>query len=238
MPEEINRILTDCISDYLFVTEKSGLENLKNEGIPQEKIFFTGNCMIDSLIDFLPKAQNSEIKQKLGINEKYILLTFHRPSNVDNREFYNGFQKLIQRYSNNFKFVFPIHPRTRKNLETFGINISNYPNLILTEPLGYIDFLRLIKDSFCVITDSGGIQEETTYLGIPCVTIRENTERPITVEVGTNYLAGTDFNNVFNIVDDIINNNAKKGKIPFLWDGKAGERVAKIIIEKFNNHNN
>lgn len=233
MPEEINRILTDCISDYLFVSEPSGLENLKKEGIPDERIFFTGNCMIDSLIDFIPKSESSTIKQRLGIIGKYILLTFHRPSNVDNRKFYYGFEELIQKYSNNFNFVFPIHPRTRKNIETFGINISDYQNLILTDPLGYIDFLRLIKDSFCVITDSGGIQEETTYLGIPCITVRDNTERPITVEVGTNYLAGTDFSNVFNIFDEIIKGNAKKGIIPLLWDGKAGERVAEFIIERF-----
>ena len=233
MPEEINRILTDCISDYLFVTEHSGLENLKNEGIPQEKVFFTGNCMIDSLIDFLPKTEVTNIKQRLGIEGKYLLLTFHRPSNVDDKDFYDGLKELVNKYSGDFKLVFPIHPRTRKNLESFGVKIADYHNLILTEPLGYIDFLSLIKDSFCVITDSGGIQEETTYLGVPCITVRESTERPVTVEVGTNYLAGVNFNSVFSIFEEIIKGNTKKGKIPELWDGKAGARVAKYLVENY-----
>lgn len=235
MPEEINRILTDSISDYLFVTEQSGLDHLKKEGIDESKIIFTGNCMIDSLIDFLPVADQSDIRAKLGIIKKYILLTFHRPANVDNHLFYRGLEGFLERYSSEFQIVFPVHPRTRKNLEVFGLDINRYPGIIMTEPLGYIEFLHLIKNSFCVVTDSGGIQEETTYLGVPCITVRDNTERPVTVDIGTNFLAGTDFTNVLKIFDDIIVGKAKRGSIPPLWDGKSGHRLAKFLIDKFRN---
>lgn len=230
MPEEINRILTDAISDYLYVTERSGLEHLKKEGVDEAKIFFTGNCMIDSLVDFLPVAEKSDIRTQLGVKDRYMLLTFHRPANVDNPQFYRGLESFLEKYSSDYQIVFPVHPRTRKNLEVFGVDMNRYKNLVVTEPLGYIEFLHLIKNSFCVVTDSGGIQEETTYLGVPCITVRDNTERPVTVEVGTNFLAGTDFSNVLKILDDIIAGNAKKGSIPPLWDGKSGLRLAEFLL--------
>lgn len=234
MPEEVNRILTDAISDYLYVTESSGLEHLKKEGVDEAKIFFTGNCMIDSLVDFLPIAEKSDIREKLGVKDRYMLLTFHRPANVDNPQFYRGLERFLEKYSLDYQIVFPVHPRTRKNLEVSGVDIDRYNNLVITEPLGYIEFLHLIKNSFCVVTDSGGIQEETTYLGVPCITVRDNTERPITVEVGTNFLAGTDFTNVLKILDDIIAGNAKKGTIPPLWDGKSGFRLAQFLVDKLH----
>ena len=234
MPEEINRLLTDAISDYLFVTEKSGLESLKKEGVPDEKVIFTGNCMIDTLVSLLPNLPTSSFKGgslgEAGVEEgKYILLTFHRPANVDTKEFFVSLKKFVERYGADNKIVFPIHPRTKSNMEKFGISIDN-PNLILTEPLGYLEFLNMMRHAKVVVTDSGGVQEETTYLGVPCITVRDNTERPITVEVGTNILAGTDFKNVFSALDDLMAGKIKKGRIPDLWDGKAASRVVEVFL--------
>jgi UDP-N-acetylglucosamine 2-epimerase (non-hydrolysing) len=179
MPEEINRILTDRISDFLFVTEKSGIENLKNEGVPSNKIFFVGNVMIDSLLLFLRETANSDILSKLGLDgDDYILITMHRPSNVDSPEFLSDFFQLLKHFSSKVKIVFPIHPRTKNNLSK--LNISFNSNIILTEPIGYLDFLTLIKNSKLILTDSGGIQEESTFLKKQCITIRNNTERPVT----------------------------------------------------------
>jgi UDP-N-acetylglucosamine 2-epimerase (non-hydrolysing) len=230
MPEEINRLLTDAISDYLFVTEKSGMENLKNEGVPDEKVIFTGNCMIDTLVSFLPEVEAIGTSEKYHVEKgQYILLTFHRPANVDNKEFFASLKEFVQRYGAENKILFPIHPRTRNNMEKFGLTIDN-PNLILTEPLGYLEFLHVMRYAKVVVTDSGGIQEETTYLGVPCITVRDNTERPITVEVGTNILAGTDFNNVFTALDEMLSGTIKKGRIPDLWDGKAASRVVEVFL--------
>ncbi|MCS7052881.1 MAG: UDP-N-acetylglucosamine 2-epimerase (non-hydrolyzing) [Ignavibacterium sp.] len=229
MPEEINRILTDRISDYLFVTEKSGIENLKREGVDESKIFFVGNVMIDSLITFLKEADNSEILKELDlIGKDFILVTMHRPSNVDSQEFLEEFFNLLQSFSKTTKIVFPIHPRTRNNIEKFGINVNS--DVILTEPIGYIDFLSLLKNAKLVLTDSGGIQEETTFLGVQCITIRNNTERPITVEEGTNTLAGTNLEIVKDIINQRLNGEIKIGKIPEKWDGKAGERVCEFLM--------
>jgi len=195
MPEEINRMVTDTLSDYLFVTEQSGLDNLRKEGVPDEKVFFTGNVMIDSLVYFLDKAKNSNIIDQLSLNgNEYALVTLHRPSNVDVKE---NFEKLLNAFSeieNDLKIVFPIHPRSRKMLTNFGLDdrISAMQNLVLLDPIGYLDFMKLMHDAKLVLTDSGGIQEETTYLGIPCITLRENTERPVTIDVGTNVLVGSD----------------------------------------------
>ncbi|MBN8547172.1 MAG: UDP-N-acetylglucosamine 2-epimerase (non-hydrolyzing) [Ignavibacteria bacterium] len=237
MPEEVNRLLTDAISDYLFVTEKSGMENLRYEGVPEEKIFFTGNCMIDTLVSFLPslppspsrRGAGGEVAGQEADNMEYLLLTFHRPANVDTKEFFISLKEFVDRYGTDNKIVFPIHPRTRTNMEKFGVTIDN-PNLILTEPLGYLEFLHMMRHAKAVITDSGGVQEETTYLGVPCITVRDNTERPITVEVGTNILAGTDFKNVFSALDDLLSGKIKQGRIPDLWDGKAASRVVEVFL--------
>lgn len=230
MPEEVNRLLTDAISDYLFVTEKSGMENLRNDGVPEEKIFFTGNCMIDTLVSFLPEVEKAATSVKLGVvTGEYLLLTFHRPANVDTKEFFISLKEFVERYGADNRIVFPIHPRTRTNMEKFGIAIDN-PNLILTEPLGYLEFLHMMRHAKAVITDSGGVQEETTYLGVPCITVRDNTERPITVEVGTNILAGTDFKNVFSALDDLMAGKIKRGQIPDLWDGRAASRVVEVFL--------
>jgi len=234
MPEEINRKITDSISNYLFVTERTGIENLKNEGIKPDKIFFTGNVMIDSLLNYLPKTENNNILKLLGINkQEYILVTFHRPSNVDNPEYLRDLIDFLNNISKNYKILFPIHPRTKNNIKKFNLENNLNNNIIITEALGYLEFLTAMRYAKLVITDSGGIQEETTYLGIQCVTVRDTTERPITVEIGTNTLAGTNLKNVNVIVNKIINNNEiKKGIIPPLWDGKAADRIVKIINDK------
>ncbi len=232
MPEEINRMVTDTLSDYLFVTEQSGLDNLRKEGVPDEKVFFTGNVMIDSLVYFLEKAKKSNILDQIGVNgNEYALVTLHRPSNVDVKE---NFEKLLNAFveiENDLKIVFPIHPRSRKMLRNFGLDnqISKMKNLILLDPIGYLDFMKIMQNAKLVLTDSGGIQEETTYLGIPCITLRENTERPVTIEVGTNIMVGSDTDLVISEAKKVINGQAKKGRIPELWDGKAAERIVSII---------
>ena len=233
MPEEINRILTDTIAEYLFVTEKSGLINLKNEGISEDKVFFVGNVMIDSLIHFLPKTINLKILDQLKIETKnYVLATLHRPSNVDEKENLISLVNLLNNISVKRKVVFPIHPRTKNNLESFGILTSLNPDVILTDPVGYIDFITLIKNSELILTDSGGIQEESTYLGVQCITIRTTTERPVTVEMGTNQLVGDDYVKAERVAKEVLNGKIKQGKIPEKWDGNTGERIAEIISLK------
>jgi UDP-N-acetylglucosamine 2-epimerase (non-hydrolysing) len=235
MPEEINRLLTDAISDYLFVTEKSGLINLKNEGAAAENIFFVGNAMIDSLINYLPKAELSAIINKLHLSKQnYILVTLHRPSNVDSSKQLKKLMNMLENLSQKRKIVFPIHPRTRKNLESFGLINSKNENIILTDPIGYIDFLSLIKNSEVVLTDSGGIQEETTYLGVQCITLRTTTERPVTVEIGTNQLLGDDLVKAEKAAEEILAGEKKVGTIPELWDGKTAERVVDILVKEFS----
>jgi len=235
MPEEINRIITDSISDFLFVTEQSGLENLKNEGIPDEKVHFTGHVMIDSIAHFLPKAEQSEILEKLDVQQGgYALVTLHRPANVDNKENFinllNAFEEIEQR----IKIIFPIHPRSRKMIDKFGLNdkISAMKDLVLLEPLGYLDFMKLMRHTKFLLTDSGGIQEETTYLGIPCITMRKNTERPVTIDIGTNILVGSDTELIKKEAENILDCKGKKGQIPKLWDGRAAERIVSILIEE------
>jgi UDP-N-acetylglucosamine 2-epimerase (non-hydrolysing) len=233
MPEEVNRILTDTISDYLFVTEPSGLKNLKNEGIPRSKVHHVGNVMIDSLIRFLPKAEKSNIYSKLGVEkQKYILITLHRPSNVDSEKFLRKLVTVLNTLSERLKIVFPVHPRTRKNMEELKLDMTLSARVLLTEPIGYIDFLALTKDAAMIITDSGGIQEESTYLGVQCITVRENTERPITVEIGTNHLVGIDLDAVQRNSESILDGNIKHGRIPELWDGKAAERITNILTSE------
>ncbi len=233
MPEEINRLLTDAISDFLFVTEKSGIENLKNEGVINDKVFFTGNVMIDSLANFLHKAESSDIHEKYQLEKgKYVLVTLHRPSNVDTKEELKAILHLLNTVAGKRKLLFPIHPRTKSNMVKFGLDNTLEKNVILTDPIGYIDFLALTKDAELIITDSGGIQEESTYLGIQCITVRKNTERPITVEVGTNQLVGVDLVKVEEAALKVLDGKIKKGTIPDLWDGKAAERIVEIIHEK------
>lgn len=233
MPEEINRILTDSIADYLFVTENSGIENLQREGIPAEKVFLAGNVMIDSLVYLKNKVAASTIHDKIGLSKNnYILVTFHRPSNVDTEENLLSLIRFLNDLSAEKPVLFPIHPRTMKNIRRFSLQENIREGVMLVEPLGYLDFQCLIKHASVVVTDSGGIQEETTFLGVPCVTVRNNTERPITVDLGTNYLCGTDLTVVSAKVADILDGNIKPGKVPPLWDGKTAERIVDILIAK------
>jgi len=237
MPEEINRMLTDKISDFLFTTEESGNVNLLNEGVGKNKIFFVGNVMIDTLLKHKEKANKSDILGKLNVEKNdYCVLTLHRPSNVDKKEDFENVLSVLDTIQKKIKIVFPVHPRTKKNIELFNLDgtIKKMENLIITEPLGYLDFLCLIANSKFVLTDSGGIQEETTVLNVPCITLRENTERPVTVEQGTNLIVSVAKNKIIEKSLGIINNKAKTdGKIPELWDGKAAERIAEVLLETF-----
>ncbi len=232
MPEEINRMLTDRISDYLFTTEKSGNNNLIKEGIDKENIFFVGNVMIDTLLSHKEKSKKSKILERLSVKKnQYCTLTLHRPSNVDTKEGLENIFCILEKLQEKINIIFPLHPRTRKNVEKFDLN-DKLKNITMTEPLGYLDFLWLMGNSRFVLTDSGGIQEETTVLGVPCITLRNSTERPITVEEGTNLLVSTDKNKVVNKALDIINNKVKLNKrIPELWDGKAAERIVRILLK-------
>jgi UDP-N-acetylglucosamine 2-epimerase (non-hydrolysing) len=234
MPEEINRIITDTLSDYLFVTEKSGLENLKREGISDSKVFFVGNVMIDSLTYFMEKSKNSIIINQLNLNgSPYVLMTLHRPSNVDVKENFENLIEALAVISKYIKIIFPIHPRATKMLSYFKLTerVNLLEDLITIEPLGYLDFMHLMQNAKFILTDSGGIQEESTYLGIPCLTLRENTERPITIEMGTNILVGSDRDQIISESQKIFNGEEKKGKIPPKWDGKAAQRIVKVLLQ-------
>lgn len=228
MPEEINRILTDHISDFLFTTEQSANENLIKEGISQEKIYFVGNCMIDSLNKHLVKAIERKPWIKFGIGPiGYALLTLHRPSNVDIPEEMSQLVSIINEISLRLPVIFPVHPRTKKNIELWNIRFNS--GVIICEPLPYLDFLGLMAKSRFVLTDSGGIQEETTVLRVPCLTLRSNTERPITVTMGTNRVIGTDRNKILNAVDEILSGGINRGNLPPLWDGYAAKRVVDVV---------
>ncbi|NOX38934.1 MAG: UDP-N-acetylglucosamine 2-epimerase (non-hydrolyzing) [Calditrichaeota bacterium] len=232
MPEEINRLVTDALSDYLFTTEKSGNENLMREGIPATKIYYVGNVMIDSLIFFLEKARKSNILEQLKLEPQgFALVTLHRPSNVDDPENFKKILDAFEEIQKDIPIIFPVHPRTEKNLNHFGLQdrVANIPNLRIIPPVGYLDFMQLMQNSKFVMTDSGGIQEETTYLRIPCLTIRENTERPVTVELGTNELVGTDTQKIIRNARKILAGEWKKGAVPELWDGHTAERIVKIL---------
>jgi len=239
MPEEINRVLTDHLSHFLFVTESSGIKNLRKEGIlkkDKKNVSLVGNVMIDNLVGYLPKIGQSKVMNTLGLSpQDFILVTIHRPDNVDHKKSLNDVVGFLEKISRRKKVAFPIHPRTRKNLIKFDLQKKLNPNLLLIDPLGYIDFLKLMEESALVITDSGGIQEESTFLGIQCVTVRNNTERPITTDIGTNHLAGTDLGEVEKTVNNILDGHIKKGKIPDLWDGKAAERIVEILKKELYN---
>lgn len=232
MPEEINRIITDALSEYLFITEKSAIANLTKEGVATDKIHFVGNVMIDSLTYYLSKEIASNILTELSLNEKgYALVTLHRPSNVDDPESFTRIIAAFKEIQENVPIVFPIHPRTQKNIDKLGLRdeITKLENLKLIPPIGYFDFMQLMANCGFVMTDSGGIQEETTYLGIPCLTLRENTERPITVEIGTNEIVGTDTEKITMLAKKIVDGQWKKGQVPELWDGKAAERIVDVL---------
>jgi UDP-N-acetylglucosamine 2-epimerase (non-hydrolysing) len=235
MPEEINRLLTDQISDLLLTPSQDGNENLKAEGISEDKIRFVGNVMIDSLLRNLEIAENSKIREELNLTEKsYAVLTLHRPSNVDEREVFAGLLDALLEISEKLPIIFPVHPRTKARISEFGFaETIEKSNLWLIEPLGYLDFMRLYSGARLVLTDSGGLQEETTALGIPCVTLRENTERPITIEMGTNHLVGTNPEKIKQTAFQILENKnvTKDAKIPPLWDGRTAERICDALLE-------
>ncbi len=214
IPEEINRLLTDQISDFLFTTEKSAEINLKREGINPDKIFFVGNIMIDNLITNLQKAKELNSLKEYHLEKKeYALMTLHRPSNVDSKDNLEKMIKIIDYLQEKIKIFFPIHPRTLKNLKKFNIESKlQNNNIILSEPIGYLDFLNLMVNTKLILTDSGGIQEEASYLKIPILTLRKNTERPITVELGTNTIISDDINKAKNCIDMIFSKSYKMGK--------------------------
>jgi UDP-N-acetylglucosamine 2-epimerase (non-hydrolysing) len=223
MPEEVNRIVTDRLADLLFTPSEDGDVNLEREGVPADKIYRVGNVMIDSLVRLLPVAKQCP---RNGLPERYALVTLHRPSNVDDSASLRSILKSLLEVNEQLEVVFPVHPRTRQRIEQFGINIEK---LHLLDPLPYIEFLSLQSRAAVVITDSGGIQEETTYLGVPCLTLRVNTERPVTVSMGTNVLVGQDLELLNSELARILEGKAKKGSIPPLWDGRAGERIAEVL---------
>jgi len=232
MPEEHNRIATDALTDYFFVTEQSGIDNLKKEGKKDEQIFFVGNTMIDTLVAFNEEIQKSDILSGLKVEKnKFILMTMHRPSNVDTREGLKKLLRICKELSNQYSLVFPVHPRTIKNIEQHGLldKFKSIHRLIFSEPLDYFSFQKLVCNSLCIITDSGGVQEESTFKQIPCLTLRANTERPVTVTLGTNELIPFEPEIIIDKVRSIENNKHKKGFIPPLWDGKATDRVIKTI---------
>jgi UDP-N-acetylglucosamine 2-epimerase (non-hydrolysing) len=257
MPEEVNRIVTDHLSDLLFVTEESGVQNLIHEGVPNERIHFAGNTMIDSLLAFKAKADASVVLDKLGLRTgptnsgvaRYALLTLHRPSNVDHRETFLSIFEGLKELSRSCPIIFPAHPRTQQRIAEFGFAeffesgngkqtsgvsqpVSGSKRIRLVDPLGYLDFMCLMKNAALVITDSGGIQEETTCLGVPCVTVRENTERPVTVTCGTNVIAGTGSQNIRDAVK-AQENRRLQGIMPEKWDGRAGSRIIETIVYEF-----
>lgn len=235
MPEEINRVLTDAISDLLFVTEQSGVDNLEKEGIDSEKVHFVGNVMIDALLANREKAWKSDVLQRLGLSAKnYGVITLHRPSNVDDREKLGEILSAFEEIQEEIKLVFPIHPRTRDNIKGSGLErkAEAMENLLLVEPVGYLDFLCLMSDAALVITDSGGIQEETTILGVPCMTLRKSTERPVTITEGTNRLVRARAEDILKSYREMRKGSKERRYgIPKLWDGKAAERIARIIAD-------
>lgn len=230
MPEEINRMLTDQVADLLFTPSEDANANLLREGICEKKIRFIGNVMIDTLVKFLPQAQKI-VRSKYSANyTNYALVTLHRPSNVDDHHALQGILEALVRISHKLPVIFPVHPRSQKSIVCLD-RMKQAPHLHFTEPLSYLEFLNLERNATVVITDSGGVQEETTFLGIPCLTLRENTERPITVSLGTNVLIGSDRARLEQEVDAILAGTVKKGQIPPLWDGQAAERIADALAQ-------
>lgn len=244
MPEEINRVLTDQISDFLFTTEPSGKDNLLREGVAADRIHFVGNVMIDTLRLNLPRAISTEkIARDAGrlsfphANKAYGVVTMHRPSNVDNSEVLRGLLEVILRISKELPIVFPVHPRTKSMINKFGFDhLLDSDSVLLLPPMGYLEMLGLMKDAKVVLTDSGGVQEETTALGVPCITLRENTERPITVEQGTNTIAGQNPAEIWAAYQDVIQTGGKAGRVPEFWDGHAADRIVDVLARHFKIH--
>jgi UDP-N-acetylglucosamine 2-epimerase (non-hydrolysing) len=233
MPEEINRLVTDSIADLLLTPSPDGDENLRNEGVVESRILRVGNIMIDSLFNNLEKASKSTILTDLGLEKgTYGVLTLHRPSNVDDSAAFIRVIEALEIIGTHLPVVFPVHPRTVKNTERFGLTqrLESVPNMIRTGPAGYLDFIALMANARVVLTDSGGLQEETTALGIPCITLRENTERPITVTEGTNVIVGNDTEAIVTALVDILETGGKAGRIPDLWDGHTAERIADALL--------
>ena len=233
MPEEINRILTDQISDYLFTTEESARANLLREGIDESKIFFVGNVMIDSLLKHREKAKHQTVLDELELkSSEYCLVTLHRPSNVDDEIQLRALVQTLCELSSEITVVFPVHPRTKAKLIEVGLqSLIEDHGIKVTDPMGYLEFMALMDNSKFVVTDSGGIQEETTVLEVPCITTRENTERPITCDIGTNTLVGSDMNLLLEKARDVISGKAQPSAIPPLWDGKSAQRIVDIICK-------
>ncbi len=236
MPEEVNRVLTDSISELLFVTEQSAIDNLKKEGVNPEKVHFVGNVMIDTLLANKEKAQRSDVLRRLGLSEReYGVITLHRPSNVDDVAMFGQIVAAFEEIEKELKLVFPIHPRTRNRIKDgeLGGRIEAMKNLLLVEPLGYLDFLCLMSNAAVVLTDSGGIQEETTILGVPCMTLRKNSERPVTIAEGTNCLVEMTAQGIVKayrrVRQSSENGHVVRPKSPKLWDGRAAQRIVRII---------
>jgi UDP-N-acetylglucosamine 2-epimerase (non-hydrolysing) len=234
MPEEVNRIVTDTLSDIHFVSEKSGVENLRHVGARKKGIHLVGSVMIDPLVSKTEVIDRSEILGKVGVEQQeYAVLTLHRPSNVDSAEALTEIYEILSAVSSKIKLVYPIHPRTRQRMIEHRVleKFQALTELLMIEPLGYIDFMKLVKESRFVLTDSGSIQEETTYLHIPCLTMRENTERPSTIELGTNELVGRNKKVITKAVDRIMKGRWKRGRVPKYWDGKTTERILKVLAK-------
>jgi UDP-N-acetylglucosamine 2-epimerase (non-hydrolysing) len=238
MPEEINRVLTDRISDMLFITEPSARDNLRKEGVDDRQIHFVGNVMIDTLRHSLSQAVPAETtlagvkKPDLFLEDRhgYAVLTLHRPANVDDRDLFRDLLETVRMVSERIPVIFPVHPRTRKALEAHGLQAHlNTERILSLPPQGYLEMLGLISSARLVMTDSGGLQEETTAVGVPCITLRENTERPVTVQQGTNTIAGHDRKLIISVVAAVLNDGGKRGRIPELWDGKAAERIKQVL---------
>ena len=236
MPEEINRLVTDSISDWFFVTEPAALAHLKHEGKPDSSVHYVGHVMVDNVLFQADKLTNADTSgfdtapfkaARVEAKQRYGVVTLHRPSNVDDADNFARIGAALREISNELPLIFPVHPRTRANLEKFGIDLG--PNITLAGPQAYMAFLNLWKDAAVVLTDSGGLQEETTALGVPCVTIRENTERPVTVDEGSNVLAGTDPEKILFEARKVLRGEGKTGRRPHLWDGKAAERIVAIL---------
>ena len=236
MPEEVNRVLTDAISDFLFCTEQSGVDNLAKEGVDAGKVHLVGNVMIDTLMRHRAKADESPMLKRLKLKPReFAVLTLHRPANVDDPAIFSGILDALEEVQKQMPVIFPIHPRSRKGLVSSGLDkrVAAMKNLQVLYPLGYLDFLKLMSEAKLVLTDSGGIQEETTILKVPCVTLRENTERPITVECGANTVVGRDPKAILSACNAILKGSARDIRTPPLWDGHAAERIVEIIARAF-----
>jgi UDP-N-acetylglucosamine 2-epimerase (non-hydrolysing) len=233
MPEEINRVVTDAVSDFLFTPSRDADENLLKEGVAPERIHFVGNVMIDSLLRLLPKAEDRDTLARFGVEAgRYAVLTLHRPSNVDDAEVLNGIVEVLTEVSRTLPIVWPVHPRARKNLEAFALleRIERAPGLKLVPPLGYLDMLALNRRARLILTDSGGLQEEATVLRVPCITLRSNTERPVTVQCGCNQLAGNEPARIRSAIYAVLDGSAREICMPDLWDGRAAERIVDVLL--------